>query len=233
MIITPVRTRVFSDREKLAPFIVNNVRHLPEGAVLVVTSKIVALSEGRTVFVTNGRDKDTLVRSESDWAVRTKYVWLTLRNGLISANAGIDESNANGKLILLPRNSFTAAADLRTILRRRYKVRRLGVLIVDSRTMPLRAGVTGVALGYAGFRGLRDYRGLPDIFGRRLHFSRTNVADCLASAAVLTMGEGDEQQPLAIIKNAPVEFYERVNHKELLIPPKDDMYSPVLRWPQI
>ena len=103
----------------------------------------------------------------------------------------------------------------------------LGVLITDSRTVPLRAGVTGVAVGYAGFRGIKDYRGTPDIFGRKFEFSRTNIADGLAAAAVLVMGEGNEQQPLAIIEKAPVEFCDRVKRAELRINIKEDMYRPL------
>ena len=93
--------------------------------------------------------------------------------------------------------------------------------------MPLRAGVSGIALGYAGFRGIKDYRNKPDIFKRKFKFSRTNVADALATAAVLVMGEGKEKQPLGIIEKPPIEFCDKVHHKELYIDPKDDMYRPL------
>ena len=92
--------------------------------------------------------------------------------------------------------------------------------------MPLRSGITGVALGYAGFQGIRDYRGKPDIFGRKFKFSRTNVADSLATAAVLVMGEGNERQPLAIIEKSPVEFCDKIRQKELSIDIREDMYAP-------
>ena len=106
-------------------------------------------------------------------------------------------------------------------------VKNLGVLITDSRTVPLRSGVTGVALGYAGFRGIKDYKGQKDIFGREFKFSSVDVADSLATAAVLVMGEGREQQPLAIIKGAPIEFSNKTYHKELEIAIRDDMYLPL------
>ena len=144
-------------------------------------------------------------------------------------NAGIDESNAKGNIILLPKDPFTNARKLRLWLRRHYKLKKLGVVITDSRVMPMRAGVVGVALGYAGFKGLRDYRGKKDIFGRRMKFTQTNIADSLATAAILTMGEGKEQQPLAIIEDAPVEFCDKVNRKELIIAPEDDMYRPLFK----
>jgi F420-0:gamma-glutamyl ligase len=143
------------------------------------------------------------------------------------ASAGIDESNANGKLILLPRNSWKTANYLRKKLKEKYGTKNLGVLVTDSRTLPLRAGVTGVALGYAGFKGIRDYRGSKDIFGRKFKFSRVDVADSLATVAVLAMGEGDEQRPLAIIQQAQIEFCNKTNRKELDIDIREDMYRPL------
>jgi dihydrofolate synthase / folylpolyglutamate synthase len=143
------------------------------------------------------------------------------------ASAGIDESNADEKLILLPKDSFKTASWLLRKLQQAYGVKQLGVIITDSRTMPSRLGITGVAVGYAGFKGIKDYRGEPDIFGRKFKFSRVNVADSLATAAVLMMGEGRERQPLAVIKNPPIEFGGRVYRNELRIDIKDDMYRPL------
>ena len=161
--------------------------------------------------------------------MRTKYVWATLKDGALVASAGIDESNGNGKLILLPKNSMLAAQRLRKELAQKCNLRDLGVLITDSRIAPLRAGVLGIALGYAGFKGLRDYRGTKDIFGRQLKYTQTNIADSLATAATLVMGEGQERHPLAIITEAPVEFAENTKKHELRIDIKDDMYGPLFK----
>lgn len=229
MEVRPIRTRIYKEGEELAAFVARHVKKLPEGSVLAVTSKIVALGERRTAPLESEARKARLIQNESDWLARTKHVWLTLKDGLLTANAGVDESNADGKIILLPKDSFAAAAKLRAALAKKYRVRKLGVVITDSRTAPLRAGTTGVALGYAGFAGLRDYRGKKDIFGRVFHFSRVSVADSLASAATLSMGEGAERQPLALITNAPVEFTKRIKKNELIIPPEDDMYGPLLK----
>ncbi|MBI2623268.1 MAG: coenzyme F420-0:L-glutamate ligase [Candidatus Liptonbacteria bacterium] len=218
---------MFREGEKLFPFITRYIKKVPERSVLVITSKILALSEKRTAPIKNSRTKAELIRKESEVAIRTKYVWLTIKDGMMMASAGIDESNANGKLILLPHDSFAAAHALRNELRRLYRIKHLGVLITDSRTIPLRLGVTGVAVGYAGFRGVRDYRGAPDIFGRKFKFARTNVADSLATAATLLMGEGNEQQPLALIQNAPIEFCEKVALRETHIDINEDMYKPL------
>ncbi len=226
MIIKPVKTRVFREGEVLLVFIACYIKRLPEKSIVVVTSKIVALAERRTAIAKTASSREALIRRESELALPTKYVWLTVKDGMVMASAGIDDSNGNGKLVLLPKDSFRAAHELRTELRKKYRLKNIGVLITDSHTAPLRAGVTGVTLGYAGFRGIKDYRGKPDIFGRKFKFSRTNIADGLAAAAVLVMGEGNERQPLAIIKNAPVEFSNVVRRGELRIDLDEDMYRP-------
>jgi len=220
---------VFKENEDLISFILTYVKKLPEKSILVITSKIVALSEGRTVSVKNKKEKNKIIKQESTFAIKTKLAWLTIKDDMIMATAGIDESNADGKLILLPGDSFTLADSLRKKLIKKFKVKKLGIIITDSRTFPLRAGIVGVALGYAGFHGLRDYRGTKDIFGRVLKMSRTDVADSLATSAVLCMGESKEQTPIAVINNAPVEFVEKINKKELIINLKDDLYLPLFR----
>ncbi len=229
MNVRPVRTRIFKEGEDLAAFITKHIPALTEGSILAVTSKIVAFSEGRTAIVKSEKEKEKLIRAESEWVEATKYVFLTMKDGMLLANAGVDESNADGKIVLLPKDSFAAAHRVRKELLAYYRIKKLGIIITDSRIMPVRAGVVGVALGYAGFRGLRDYRGKPDIFGRELEFTQTDVADSLATAAALVMGEGSERQPLAVITGAPVVFASRVDPKELRIPFEDDMYRPLFK----
>lgn len=226
MIVTPVHTAVFKERDDLVAFIVQHVSKLEEGTVLAVTSKIVALSEGRTAPIS---EKERLIKEESEWSEKTKYVTATIKDGMLVASAGIDESNADGKLVLLPRDSYAAAAALRDELRKIYAIHSLGILLTDSRIMPMRAGVVGIATGYAGFKGSYDYRGQEDIFGRELKYTRKNIADALATAAVLVMGEGSERRPLAIVEDAPVEFVDKVDRSELVIPIDEDMYRPLFR----
>ncbi len=231
MIIQPIKTRIFEEGENLFSFVAHYVKSIPERSVIVITSKIVALAERRTVPGGDKRLKEKLIRKESELSIPTKYAWLTIKDGMVMASAGIDESNGNGKFILLPKDSFGTARAIRRKLREKYRVKNLGVLITDSRTIPLRAGVTGVALGYAGFRGIRDYRGTPDIFGRKFHFSRTDIADSLATAAVLAMGEGREQTPIAVIEKAPIVFSDTVRRNELSISIENDMYRPLFEKP--
>jgi len=229
MQIQSIKTKVFNENEDLVLFILKHVKKIPEKSILVITSKIVALSEGRTAFFANNKEKVKFIKKESDFSLETKLAWLTIKDGMVMASAGIDESNAQGKLIFLPKDSFKTADLIRKELKKIFKVKKLGVLITDSRIFPLRAGVVGVALGYAGFKGVKNYIGKKDIFGRVLKMSRTDVADSLATGAVLSMGEGNEQQPLALIADAPVEFVEKINKKELIINIKDDLYLPLFK----
>ena len=231
MKVEAIKTRIFKENEDLTSFILRYVKKIPENSVLVVTSKIVAISEGRVVGYKNAKEKNrqkvALIKQESDFALKTKITWLTIKDGIVMASAGIDESNAGGKLILLPKNSFHSAEILRKKLMQKFKLKNLGVLITDSMLFPLRAGIVGGAVGYAGFQGVRNYIGKKDIFKRKLKMSKTDVADSLATTAVLCMGEGSEQQPLAIITQAPIVFTKKVNTRELVIDPKKDIYAPL------
>lgn len=226
MNVTPVRTRVFKEKENLARFVAEHVPRLEEGSVLAISSKVVALSEGRVKRPKNAAEKGRIIQSECEWMVATKYVALTFKDGVPMANAGADESNAGGTLILLPKDSFASAQKLRRALMKKYKLKKLGIIVTDSRVMPLRAGVVGIALGYAGIKGLRDYRGKRDMFGRTLKYTQTDIADGLATAAVVVAGEGKEQQPIVVIEQAPVAFTEKVNTKELRIDIENDLYRP-------
>ena len=230
MQVKPIKTGIFKEGDDLVVFIRKHVKTLPERSVLVVTSKIVSLAEKRTAVNKDILTKQTLIQKESDFAMPTKWTWLTLKDGLIVSSAGIDESNSpGGKLILLPKDCYKSAEMLRTKLMKLYKVKKLAIVIPDSRTLPLRSGALGVALGYAGMKGLKDYRGQPDIVGRQFRYERAGIVDSVACAATLAMGEGDERQPLAIVTGAPVEFTETVDRNELYIALEDDLYLPFLK----
>jgi F420-0:gamma-glutamyl ligase len=108
------------------------------------------------------------------------------------------------------------------------------VIITDSKTTPLRWGVTGVAIAHSGFLAVRDLIGHLDLFGRPLHMTKVDVADALAAAAVLVMGEADEGTPLATIDDLPfVTFQARDPTPEELearwIDMEADLYAPLLQ----
>jgi putative folate metabolism gamma-glutamate ligase len=215
-----------------------------EGTVLAITSKIVAICQGRVVKLeetldaaTRAERKAALIRQEADRflpASESKYrVWLTIKDGRLIPSAGIDESNGDGYAILWPADVQGVANAVRAYLCRRFSRHRVGVLITDSTTAPLRLGVTGVAIAHSGFQAINDLVGTPDLFGRPLQVTRVNVRDALAAAAVLVMGEGQEQTPLALIEDLPfVTFQERdptpAELDGLQIALEDDLYAPLL-----
>lgn len=225
MEIIPIKTRIFRENDSLLEFLKDCLPVLTEGDVVVITSKIVALAQGRTAEI---NDKVKMIKCESDLVIKTKWCYLAKKDGDWLPNVGVDESNAGGKLILLPEDSYWVAMELRRSLIKYYQRKRLGVLITDTRSRPLRAGTAGVALAYAGFLGLKDYRGKKDLFGRELKYTQSNLVDALASAAVVVMGEGKEQIPLAIIRHAPIKYSDRSpNPKELFIDSFQDLYRPI------
>jgi putative folate metabolism gamma-glutamate ligase len=214
-------------------------RYVPaieEGAILAITSKIVAITEGRVVPL-GQIDKKSLILREADAVLApelSKYdVTLTITRGQLVAAAGIDESNADGHFVLWPSDPQRTANSVRAYLRQRFGRQRVGVVITDSKTTPLRVGVTGMALSHSGFAATNDYVGQPDLFGRPLRMTQVNVLDGLATAAVLVMGEGSEQTPLAVLTELPFVAFEDHDPTsgdlaKLRIPLEDDLYAPLL-----
>ena len=228
MKVHPIRTRLFRQGEALDDFIFEHLSRPKEGSVIAVTSKVMALSQNRVVQCSDAAEKEQIIRSESIETLQTPWCLLTKKNGEWCANAGTDESNAKGSLILLPRNIQKTAALLRNQLKKRFHLKRLGVLITDTRIYPMRAGTMGVAIGYAGFKPIKNYIGTKDLFGRTLKHTQANIVNALAVSAVLAMGEGAERRPLAVIEDAEVEFVDRVPSIEsLAIDPCDDLYRAV------
>jgi coenzyme F420-0:L-glutamate ligase len=129
---------------------------------------------------------------------------LTITKGVLAPNAGIDASNApEGHVTLLPEDPRKSSEKIRSRLEQRYSCR-LGVIIGDSRTQPLRLGCSGIALGVSGFIPVEDIRGTSDIYGKILRITYKAVADNLVSAAELLMGETAERVPCVLIRGAPV-----------------------------
>jgi len=229
-----LETRVFKKGESLKDFVIEHLRHheiIPaEKSILCVTSKIVSLAENR--LVPQGTiQKIDLVKQESDLFLgEIGYgCSLTIKDGLMIPSAGIDESNSEtGEYILFPKDSFASAHRLCTDLKIHFRLRDFGVIFTDSHTTPLRQGVTGVGLSYAGFRAVKNKVGDQDLFGRSLKMTQMNLLDGLSAMAVMLMGESNESRPLAWIEGSEVEFCETANPKEIQIPWKNDLYYPLI-----
>ncbi len=229
MKINAVKTDLFTSQADLSAFIVRHIPSVKERTVLAVASKLFCLWKGKSVPYVSAEEKEKLIKQESDFAVKTPLCWLTVKDGMVMTNAGIDESNADGKLLLFPKDIYALAAELRGQLRNAWNVKNLGLVVTDSLILPLRAGVIAGAVAYAGFRGVQDYRGRPDLFGRKLQTTLVNAADSLATAAAFCMGEAEERRPLAVIEEAPVEFVDEVPPNEIKYPVEDDLYTPLFK----
>lgn len=210
---------------------------LPENSILAVTSKIVAICEGRVVPI-EGTDKDKLIEEESQFYLPREEnpynVSLTITQDMLAATAGIDESNSDNTYVLWPLDPVMSANKIRKYLRERFGIKNVGVIITDSKTSPLRWGVTAMAIGYSGFEPLKSYVDTPDIFGRSFKFEKLNIADSLATSASVVMGEGSEQTPLAVITDVPfVKFVDNDASQEelaaLRITMEEDIFAPIFK----
>lgn len=206
-----------------------------EGDILVVSSKVVSIHEGRCIKNTGRVLKDELAKRESKRFIEIKRseTWKSLfteTEGVLIGRAGIDESNGNGYFVLYPRRPMASAEKIRAYVKGKYNLKNLGVIIADSRSTPLRRGAIGFALGWAGFLPLKDYRKTKDLFGRAFEVEIANLADGLAAGAVAAMGEGNEQTPVAVISGAPVVFTEKKRPQERMVKVtlEDDLFSPFL-----
>jgi len=239
MIVKPVKTsKIIPGKVSiLEENITATISTFEENSILAITSKVISICQGRLILK-DSKDKNELIEEEADMFIApesTNYpFYLTIKNNILIPNAGIDESNAQGNYILWPNNVQQVANEIRTFLKDTFRLSYVGVLITDSTTAPLRWGVRGIALAHSGFNALNDYIGKPDIFGKKLEVTKVNVADALSAAAVLEMGEGNEQTPFAIISDiSHIEFQDRNPTAEelalLKISLDDDIYAPILK----
>lgn len=240
MKVTPIKTeKVLPRSTTLVALLDRSLKKFPEGSILAITSKIVALCEGRVLPLQ--KISETTLREEAEYylpAKASRYsVPITIKDNAFIARAGMDASNTGGYYSLLPHDSYRTAKKVRAYLVKRFKVKKAGVIIVDSHSSPLRRGVTGVTIGWSGFKGLKGYEHVPDIFD---HYFTThaNHVDALATAASLTMGEGNEQTPLALITDITnVDFSPSSPTQEELIYFKpqieDDLFAPLFDFKKL
>lgn len=245
MHITPIKTHKITQSDASIFRVIDQyVEKLEEHSILAVTSKIISICEGNIVKInpnTEKDDKHSLIEKEAELYLDPKEneygFYLTITNNILMATAGIDESNGDGYFILWPKDPQESANSIRDYLQEKYKVKNVGVIITDSKTTILRWGTSGIGLSHSGFSALNDYVGKEDLFGRSLRVTQSNILDGLAAAAVVTMGEGNESTPLALITDIPnVEFQDRnptqeeINH--ITIPLEKDLYAPLLKGAQ-
>jgi coenzyme F420-0:L-glutamate ligase / coenzyme F420-1:gamma-L-glutamate ligase len=242
-ISAPVQTAPFPLIETLTQALQQANYTLQEGDVVAISSKYVAISEGRIVTLDEvqpgARALELAARYHMDARMAQLVVQeaehifggipigylLTWRQGVISPNAGIDRSNIPaGYAVLLPADSYVSARQIREALQAHYGVR-LGVILTDSWLVPGRWGTTGVSLGASGFLPVEDERGKPDLFGSPMQVTQRGVADALSVAAQATMGERDEATPLVVLRGAKITLTdEEITTDRVSIPWDLDLY---------
>lgn len=201
------------------------VTDLRDGDVVVIAQKIVSKAEGLYVNLADVEPSDEahalaaklgkdprhveVVMRESQEIVKVgpNVIVAAHRLGFVMANAGIDESNIahedGARVLLLPRDPDGSAALIKERLESAFGVA-CGVVINDSFGRPWRNGVVGVALGAAGVPALVDRVGAEDLFGRKLKVTEIAVADEIAAAASLLMGQADEGLPVVLVRGLQI-----------------------------
>jgi len=221
---------------------------LSDGDVIVIAQKIVSKAEGRVINL-----KDVVPSKEAEEMARAtlkdpRFVELVLReskeivkaspgalivktrDGTVCLNAGIDKSNVAGRdtYALLPEDPDEAARKLRTDIMK-LTGKGVSVVICDTYSRPFRRGQVEFAIGIAGIKPFKDYRGQGDLFGYMLRVKNVAIVDEIASAAELVMGQGKEAIPVAIIKNLNrVEESESSSIRDLNISKQEDLFKGTL-----
>lgn len=213
--------------------------------IVVVAQKIVSKAQGRFVDLSSiepsaraielsekTRKDPRLVEAilrQSAEVVRAKrgLIIVETHDGLVMANAGIDQSNLSkpdhGKrVLLLPEDAQATAEELKARLDAHFDTP-IGVIVSDSVGRAFRLGTVGLAIGAAGIPSLWDRRGETDLSGRRLEATEVGFADAVAAAAVLVMGEAAEGRPAALVRG--LEWKAEARPASALLRPKsEDMF---------
>jgi len=245
-----IRTKLIKPGDNLVKTILEALHKqklaIQDGDLLAIASKVVATAERRLKKLSSVEPSQKAKETAEHYDLEPCFVeivlreskliyggvskaLLTLKNNVLTANAGVDHKNApKGYVAIWPINSHKSAEKIRKqILKKTGK--HVGVLIVDSRVTPLRMGTTGVALGIAGFEPVRDFRFDKDLYGNSIHITRHAVADDIASAAHFLIGESSEQTPIILVRNAPVKLCEKVNPRSTTISTKECLFTNLLQ----
>lgn len=213
---------------------------IQDGDILVIAQKIISKQEGRLVDLSTVKpsllsegissqyQKDPriteLILSESKRIIRMKNGILIVQtnDGLICANAGIDESNVKeGFATLLPIDSDKSACVMRKKIFEQTK-KNVAVIISDTFGRPFRMGQTNCAIGISGLSPIIDYEGTTDTFGKALRVTAIAIADELSAASELVMGK-TLKNPVAIIRGYSFQKSEHGVTK-LIRPEHEDLF---------
>lgn len=219
-----------------------------EKDVLVVGQKAVSKAEGRLVDIGSVRPSKRacaiarktgrkpgfvqIVLNDSRRVLRADKTALivTTKHGWTCLNAGVDKSNVKGdqNYAMLPTSPDASARKIRSRIRR-LTGKNIGVIVTDTHSRPFRLGQVEETIGIAGVNPLADYRGQRDLFGYQLRFKNVALADEVAGAAELVMGQGREAIPAALVRGLKrVRFLDEAKSSVLTGPAREDLFKGTL-----
>lgn len=231
----PVKTRaIVPPKDNIYQVLDSFLPPLKEGDVVFITSKVLAIHQGRCIPKDQVKSKEKFVLNEAELYVPRKTpngnFFLTIKEHTLIPSSGIDESNGKGHYVLWPKKISLLLKRISQYLKKKHRIKKLALVATDSHTTPLRRGVTGISIGFYGLEPVLDLRGKPDIFGRKLKFTRVNVVDAISAMAVLLMGESKERTPIVILRGARfIRFTKKNTSKKITIPLRHDLYRPLLK----
>jgi coenzyme F420-0:L-glutamate ligase/coenzyme F420-1:gamma-L-glutamate ligase len=216
---------------------------LQDGDVIVVTHVVASRAEGYVFdlekivpsefakVVAKRLHKDpalvevVLRESKSIRRMGDGHLIAETKHGFVCANAGVDQSNVPGVSIVapLPKNPDRSARVIRQKIKK-LTGKDVAVIISDTHGRPFREGEINVAVGVAGINPIRDRRGETDLFGYVLRVKRTAIADELASAAELVIGQANEAIPVAIVRGYPYPRLEKATARTLVRKRRKDLF---------
>lgn len=230
MEIVPVQIDVLKPpKDDLLSKIKASTLTLKEHDCIAIASKVIAIHQGRCV-PRDPAKKEALIKQEADLYLdepMSQGVIHTIKNTTLIANAGIDPFG--GYHILWPDKPKETAEELLSWFKKQCGIANLYLVIVDSRSVFMRQGAVGIALGWAGFNPLYDNRKRKDLLGFDSGGTQTNLPDSLAATAALAMGEANEQTPLAVIRGCRFLPNEKPSPDEFEINLDKDIYAPFLK----
>ena len=223
--------------------IVNNQLMINDSDIIVIAQKIISKAENRYIDLDNIEiseeaknlskklDKNEgliqAIINESNKILSTKKNVIIVEHklGFINVNAGIDLSNVPSEnlALLLPEDPKKSAKNIQTDLSKKLN-KNISVIITDSMTRPYRSGVINFALASHNILSLKDLKGHDDMYGRKLKGTEVAIADELASAAGLLMGQSNEKKPVIVIKGFNNNTQKTSNAFDLIVSENEDLY---------
>lgn len=248
MEVTGIQTPLIELGDDLVEIILNSIENegLQDNDILVIASSVVSTSlekmqkigevkpskRAKELAEKSGLDEkfvEIIVREADKVLSPSKKCILTVKDGMLRINAGVDRTNVpKNYALLIPEEPNKIADGLRGKFKEKTG-KKLGIIISDSHVHPLRLGTTGQALGSSGLKEALDCRGQKDLYGRKLQITFRGIGDQLAAAAQLVMGEADESVPVAIVRGADAAFSDKPE-KTLKVPPKECVYSKIFGY---